>query len=161
MPRTCTICTHAERAAIDAALIANEPYRHIAARFATSTGALQRHKDDHLPATLARAEAATETARGDSLLAQVQALKGKAISLLLKAEAAGDYRTALSGIREARACLELLAEMEGELNRAPQVNIILSPEWTRLRAVIIGALAPYPDARLAVAARLVDVEAGQ
>jgi len=51
--------------------------------------------------------------------------------------------------------------MEGELNRNPVVNVILSPEWTRLRAIIIEALAPYPDARLAVAARLVDTEGGQ
>jgi len=96
-----------------------------------------------------------------NLLDQVNKLKGKAVSLLLKAEAAGDYRTALAGIREARACLELLLEVEGELNRAPQVNIIMSAEWTRLRAVIIGALAPYPDARLAVAVRLVEAGGGQ
>ena len=37
VPRTCTICTHADRPAIDQALISGEPYRHIANRFGTST----------------------------------------------------------------------------------------------------------------------------
>ena len=47
MPRSCSICAHDARAEIDRALVAGEPFRHIAARFHTSTGALQRHKADH------------------------------------------------------------------------------------------------------------------
>jgi len=162
MSRTCTVCVSPHREEIDTALIAGEPVRAVASRYVTiGRMAVQRHKDEHLPQTLAKAHEAEEVAHADDLLQQVRQLRGKAVSLLLKAEAAGDYRTALAGIREARSCLELLLEVEGELNRAPQVNVILSPEWTRVRAVIIGALAPYPDARLAVAAGLVDMEAGQ
>src|SRR3712207_2670343 len=102
MPRACTICQHAERPAINAALVANEPYRLIAERFGTSVAALTRHKAEHLPVSLAKAEEAKETALADDLLGQVKALRNKAISLLQKAEAAGDLRTALLGIREAR-----------------------------------------------------------
>ncbi len=161
MPRTCQTCQHADRAAIDRELAANTAIPALAALYRVSSDSLLRHKANHLPKAVARAEAAKEATRGDDLLDQVNKLKGKAVALLLKAEAAGDYRTALAGIREARACLELLLEVEGEINRAPQVNIIMSPEWARVRAVVVDALAPYPDARLAVAARLVDVEAGQ
>ncbi|MDQ2786843.1 MAG: hypothetical protein M3Y58_17780 [Chloroflexota bacterium] len=162
MSRICTVCASPNREAIDQALIAGEPVRSVASRYVTiGRMAVQRHKDEHLPATLAKAHEAGEVAHADDLLQQVRQLRGKAISILLQAERAGDLKTALMGVREARACVELLAEMEGELNRNPVVNVILSPEWTRLRAVIIGALAPYPDARLAIAARLVDVEGGQ
>ncbi len=162
MPRTCTVCVSPHREAIDKALIAGEPVRSVASRYVTlGRMAVQRHKDDHLPAMLAKAHEAGEVAHADDLLGQVRQLRGKAISILLQAERAGDLKTALMGVREARACVELLAEMEGELNRNPVVNVILSPEWTRLRAVIIGTLAPYPDARLAIAARLADVEGGQ
>jgi len=161
VPRTCQTCQHADRAAIDRELAANTAIPALAALYRVSSDSLLRHKANHLPKAVARAEAAKEATRGDDLLDQVNKLKGKAVALLLKAEAAGDYRTALAGIREARACLELLLEVEGEINRAPQVNIIMSPEWARVRAVVVDALAPYPDARLAVAARLVDVEAGQ
>src|SRR5262249_22285176 len=129
MPRTCTVCAHPERAAIDAALMAGEPYRHIAIRFATSVGALQRHQADHVPAPLAHAQAAQTVAEADELLAQLQALRSKAIGLLSKAEQAGDYRTAIAGVREARACVETLLEVEGELDHRPTVNMLLAPEW--------------------------------
>jgi len=161
MPRTCTICTHPDHAAINAALVAGEPFRHIAARFDTSTGALQRHRDEHIPATLKTAKDADDAAHADDLLAQVRDLQGRALTILDTAEEAGDLKTALAAIREARGCIELFGRLAGELSDGATVNVILSPEWTRLRAVIIGALAPYPDARLAIAARLADVEGGR
>jgi len=161
VPRACQTCQSEHLEAINRELAANTAIPALAALYRVSSDSLLRHKQNHLPQAVARAEAAQEATRGDDLLDQVNKLKGKAVSLLLKAEAAGDYRTALAGIREARSCLELLLEVEGELTRAPQVNIIMSPEWTRLRAVIVGALAPYPEARLAVAARLVEAGGGQ
>lgn len=53
MARTCTICTHAARVAIDKSLIDGDSFRHIAARHGVSTGSLQRHKNDHLSQLLA------------------------------------------------------------------------------------------------------------
>jgi len=49
MGRTCTVCQHPERKALDAALVAVEsPYRDIARRYGLSKDALLRHKADHL-----------------------------------------------------------------------------------------------------------------
>jgi hypothetical protein len=149
-PRSCTICTHDARAEIERALVAGETFRHIAARFDTSTGALQRHKADHLPVTLVKAQEAEEVAQADDLLSQVRGLQARALTILGKAEAAGELRTALSAIREARGNLELLAKLLGELDERPQVNVLVSPEWLELRAVIVGALEPHPAARGAV-----------
>ncbi len=154
MPRTCTVCQHPEREAINRALVANEPFRHIAARFDTSTGALQRHKEEHLPAIMVKSQEAKETALADDLLSQVKALRNKAISILKQAEDAGDLRTALLGVREARACVELLAEMEGELNRRPTFNLYLSAEWVEVRALLMTALSDFPEARAAAALAL-------
>jgi len=150
MPRACATCQHAEVAAIDRELAANTAIPALAALYRVSSDSLLRHKQNHLPQAVARAEAAKEATRGDDLLDQVNKLKGKAVSLLLKAEAAGDYRTALAGIREARSCLELLLEVEGEINRQPVVNILVSDEWLRVRGIIIAALAAHPEARNAV-----------
>ncbi len=150
MPRQCTVCHHNERDAINRELAGNTAIPALAAKYRVSEDALLRHKANHLPAALAKAHEAGEIAHGDDLLQQVRQLRGKAISILLQAERAGDLKTALMGVREARACVELLLEVEGELNRAPQVNIIISPEWLRLRATIIRAMDPYPEARYAV-----------
>jgi len=161
MPRTCTVCTHPDRAAIDAALVAGEPNRRIAARHAVTEQALRRHQmADHIPARMAKAQEAAEVAQADDLLWDVRTLRSKAYSLLLQAEAAGDIRTALAGVREARGCLELLAKLLGELDDRPQLNVLVAPEWITLRAALLEALRPYPDARAAVSGRLVALEGG-
>lgn len=121
--------------------------------------AVQRHADaDHIAHRLAQAHEAAEVAQADDLLAQLQALRAKAIDLLEQAERAGDLRTALLGVREARATIELLAEMEGEIDRRPQVNVLVAQEWLSLRSALFEALAPYPEARTAVAGRLLALE---
>jgi hypothetical protein len=160
MPRTCTVCRHPERAEIDRELVARAPFRNIAARSGLATSSLVRHFDDHLPAELAKAEDARQAADATDLLKEVKILRGKAYALLLAAEREGDYRTALAGVREARGCLELLAELVGELDRKPQMNILISSEWLAVRACLLQALAPYPDARAAVATRLLALEDG-
>jgi hypothetical protein len=162
MPRECTICTHSERAAIDQAIVADtDANRRIAAQYGVSETAIRRHAADHIPATLAQAQEAQTVAQADDLLLQVKQLRGKAVSLLLKAEQTGDIRTALLGIREARSCMELLAKLQGQLDERPVVNILVLPEWERMRGVMLTALAPYPEARLAVAAALRGLDAGQ
>src|SRR5215210_3494991 len=127
--RHCTVCDHGDRPAVDMALVNHRPYRHIAAQFKLSTSALVRHHDDHLPEALTKAKAAAETANADDLLAQLRALRSKAMALLLKAEQAGDIRTALAGVREARSTLELLLEVEQRIDRRPTLNLLLAPEW--------------------------------
>ena len=159
MARTCTICRHDDRPAIDQAMVNHKPYRDIAGRFGVSRSALLRHHDDHLPAAMAKAKEAQEAARADDLLKEVRALRTKAYSLLMQAEKSGDLRTALMGVREARACLELLAELSQQLDRRPVVNVLLLPEWVRARSALLEALASYPEARGAVAARLASLEA--
>ena len=153
MPRTCTVCAHPERPAIDAALVAGEPYRGIAQRFAASPDAVLRHKA-HVPAALARAQDAAAVAHADGLLGQVRDLQARTLAILAAAEWAGELRTALAAIGQARGNLELLAEMEGELDRRATVNVLVAPEWVAVRSALLEALQPYPDARQAVAGRL-------
>ncbi len=154
MPRNCSVCTHTEKEAINQALVASIAYRTIADRYGLSHQALMRHKTDHLPAIMVKSEQAKEVAHADTLVGQVQNLRNKAISILETAETAGDLRVALLGIREARACIELLAEMEGEINRRPVFNLYMSAEWIEVRAVLLHALGDFPEARAAAALAL-------
>ena len=114
MPRNCTVCIHPDRNSIDQALLAAEPYRHIAARTGTSTGSLQRHKHDHLRQSLTRALEVREREHGDSLLAQLEELQARTMDILSKAEADGDWRNALSAIGQAKGLLELRSQAERE-----------------------------------------------
>jgi transposase-like protein len=151
MPQ-CTICTHEERQAIDAALLAGETsLRNIAKHYDTSAAALYRHKGAHLPAAMVKAQEAVEIARADNLLDQVKQIHAVTLSILAQAEKTGELRVALTAVREARGNLELLAKLLGELQAQPTVNVLVaSPEWTATRARLIAALGPYPEARAAV-----------
>jgi hypothetical protein len=160
VPRSCTICTHPEREAIDEALVGGIAFPALVAEYRVSKDSLSRHKANHLPAKLVMAQAAEEVAQADTLLGQVRDLQGRALTILGRAEEAGDLRTALGAIREARGNLELLAKLLGELDERPVVNLNLSPEWLELRAVIVGALEPHPQALRAVVGALEGAENG-
>ena len=150
MPRRCTVCDHPERHSIDEALVTGAPYRSVAKQFGLSESAVYRHKTDHLPSHLLKARELKEVAQADDLLDQVRHLQAHALDILERAEKAGDLRTALAAISQARGNLELLGKLAGELDERPQVNVLVAPEWLELRAVIVGALEPHPAAHTAV-----------
>jgi hypothetical protein len=160
MPRRCTVCDHPERHGIDEALVSGTPYRSVAKQFELSESAVYRHKTEHLPAHLSRARAAEEIARADDLLEQVRHLQTHALDILERAEKAGDLRTALAAITQARGNLELLGKLAGELDERPMVNLNVTPEWLEHRAVIVGALEPHPAAHRAVLRALENVGDG-
>ena len=116
MPRTCSICIHPQRAAIDSALVASEPYRRIALRFATSPDAVNRHKA-HIPGALATAHEAGEVARADGLLAKLRRYEQTAERIERDAERNDDWRMALLAIDKLLRIAQLMAEMTGELRQ--------------------------------------------
>jgi hypothetical protein len=160
MPRRCTVCDHPERHSIDEALVTGAPYRSVAKHFSLSESAVYRHKTEHLPAQLLKAREVEEAARADDLLDQVRNLQAHALDILERAEKAGDLRTALAAISQARGNPELLGKLAGELDERPVVNLTVSPEWLELRAVIVGALEPHPAAHRAVLRALESVGNG-
>ena len=101
---------------IDQALLHGEPFRHIASRFGTNTGTLQRHKAAHISQTLAKAKDAAEVIKADNLLASIRTLHARALGILKKAEEAGQLMVALAAIREAARLVELQGKLLGQLN---------------------------------------------
>ncbi len=239
MPRSCTVCDHPQRTAIDKALVAGEVMRNVALRFAISFAALQRHKANHLPEVLAEAKqwqanahqlhvaavgvaiqdrAVAEEAhaldvmeelqrcfqrvnllfdacdrwlrdaddptrydigpRADDILvtyldhsardANGRPLRKKAslAHLLALAEGSGamverwDTKYAdprelvLKTAQQLTGQTQLLAKLLGQLDERAQVNVLLAPEWLQVRSTLLMVLAPYPEARLAVAGAL-------
>lgn len=111
MARTCTVCTHPERATVNAALVAGEPMRAIAGRFTLSRAALQRHGTRHLPVAVLRAADAAAQTEADALLAQARGMMQRARAYEAQAVANGDLRVALGALREQRGIAELLAKI--------------------------------------------------
>ena len=123
VPRTCTICNHTDKEAINQELVNGTAFRHIAERTGTSTTALQRHKKEHMPVSLALAKEAGDVAQADDLLAKLVSLQDKALNILGQAEQCGDLRTALMAVREVRATMELVGKVTGELNNKREVDV--------------------------------------
>src|SRR5829696_5719262 len=127
MSRRCTVCDHLKSHCIDEALVSGTPYRSVAKRFGLSESSVYRHKTEHLPAHLLKAKEVEEVAQADDLLDQVRHLQTHALDILEHAEKAGDLRTALAAISQARGNLELLGKLAGELDERPVVNLNVSP----------------------------------
>jgi hypothetical protein len=156
MPRTCTICNHPQRDAIDLTLLAGEPFRNIAQRFGTSATALHRHKD-HLPGQLAKAHEAAEVVKADTLLDRLKELNLETREILKETRESGNHDLALKAIARVEKQLELEGKLLGELQpEGTTINVYSTPEWLTLRAVVIHALAPYPEAARAVSKALTE-----
>ncbi len=147
MARTCMVCAHDERDAIEDAFIDGMPKRRIATRYGVGEKSVRYHIREHLPALLALARDAEQASRADSLLDRVEGLYKRTEAILVAAETEREWGTALQAIRECRGNLELLGRVTKELQDTPTLNLYLSPEWLELRAVVVSALEPYPDAR--------------
>ena len=93
-----------------------------------------------------------------ALLARVDGLPGVGVALV-ESRHADPRELVLKTADRLRAQSELLAKVLGDLDERPQINVLLAPEWLRLRAALLDAFADYPDARAAVAARLATLEA--
>lgn len=225
MPRPCSICQHADRASIEAAVVAGQSAAAIAAKHRVSDDAVSRHSAAHLPATLVRAAQAVaavqieQQADALDLMAELRRCftrvnlvadacdrwlrdpddptrydvgprAGDVLVIYLATDDAGkphqrkapldtllaklgdgglqpvgyevkhaDPRELmLKSVAQLRPSVELLAKLVGELDERAVVNVVLSPEWQAVRGALLEALQPYPEARLAVAARLVALD---
>lgn len=155
MARVCTVCSHPDLELVDAALVAGVANRRIASHHGLTEASIRRHKADHLPETLTKAHDAAEVARADVLLDSMKQLQAHAVAILEGAMTGtiaprfgergavldlivptptGAYalpELALKAMKEARANLELLAILEGELNdgSSQEVTVTYVNDW--------------------------------
>jgi len=154
MSRTCTVCAHTARHAIDAALVAGTPNRRIATQHDLSEAAVRRHAAEHLPASLVTAAGEEATRQALDVLGQLKQINASSVAILAEARRAKDGDLALKAVDRIHKQIELQAKLLGDLDERPVVNVLLSPEWAQLRGQLVAALQPFPDARVAVAAVL-------
>ena len=160
MPRHCSVCAHPERPAIDHALVAGDAAQHISARYCSlSRPAIQRHKAEHLPQTMVKAKQSEDVGHAIDVVRQLKAINGASLQILNDARQTGNGELVLKAVDRVQRQIELQAKLLGELDDRPHVNVLLAPEWVTVRATLLAALGPYPEARAAVAAELLALEA--
>ena len=175
--RSCLICVHDERDAIECDILAGKSLRTIGKAFGVAHETVRRHRDGCIPGLLARSRRAEAARRGDRLFQQADYLYAKAVAVLERAEEArdtalklddlskserqrvaalaealaGSDQMVLRAIREARPTLELLAKLAGQIREEVTLNLVQAPDYQALRATILEAVRPHPEAHLALA----------
>jgi hypothetical protein len=149
--RLCTICTHPDRHTIDREIVAGTPYRRIASQFSVTEISVRRHRDNHLSETLRQGHEEGQEVHRLDVAQQLRDINEATMRVLVDARQSGEADLVLRAVDRVLKQLELQAKLLGDLDTQPQVNIILSPKWIVLRGVIVEALIPWPDARIAVA----------
>jgi hypothetical protein len=110
--RLCTICSHPERQAIDAALLVHEAgYRDIGRRFGVEKDALYAHAHTHLAEQIREHKELAMLASSESLMAELNRLHTYATWALDRAKASDDARTVLAGVDVAGRNVERLAKL--------------------------------------------------
>ena len=157
--RVCTVCTHPDRRAIDKELATGHLVnRRLAARTGLAESSVRRHAANHPPARLVAAAEAEDVRQALDVLGQLRAINAATLSVLADARKTGDGDLALKAVDRVQRQIELQAKLLGELDERPVVNLTISAEWVEIRAVLLDALRPHPEARQAVAACLVALE---
>lgn len=150
MPRSCLICQHPDRESIDKALARQTSNRELARVYSLSEASIRRHKANHLPARVARAQEAEDVREALDVVRQLKAINAASLHILKEAREQGKQGTALAAIDRIHKQIELQAKLLGELDDRPQVNVLVSPQWLELRTTIITALDHHPQARESV-----------
>ena len=150
MAKPCSVCIHADANRINEQLIEGATLEALAKAYNLSVTALHRHRKEHLPLGLIKAQEAQEIASADSLMGRVTDLNAKAEDVYERALKSKNLNAAISAVRELRGITELIAKITGELDARTVTNILIMPEWATLRTSILYALEPYPEARQAV-----------
>ena len=147
-----TVASHKDRAEIEAAIRAGVTDTAVGRRFGLSRSAVGRYRVNHVAA--ADLEGQPASAR---MTAKLERLYDTAMRVLKKAERAGDGKETLAAIKEARATMGLIGKAMGLLkdtqvtvNATAQVNV------AHLTQVILAGLGDHPEARMKVAAALMD-----
>src|SRR5215472_19089517 len=162
----CKCCGHAQRPAIDLAIACGVSKRLISERHKISLAAVHRHAAAHLTPEV-RAALATKLLQregdmrrvlleeGSNVVEALKAVRGPLFGLFLAAVDVGDSKSAAGLAGRLHESLALSAKVTGELTPHAAVsitNVLLSPDFMRLRAELLRVLARHPEARAEVAA---------
>lgn len=166
----CTICAHREHAAIDLALARGVSMGALARRYKVGPDSLYRHRKAHLPPQLRATLLAgpdleidlnkLRETESQSLLANLIAIRRRLFASLDTAEECGDGNMISRVAGQLHRNLEITGKLVGDLAMGGTTinNVLILPAYVEMRVELVRALAPFPDARQAVAAVLHTLE---
>ncbi|MCH9650806.1 MAG: hypothetical protein K0U98_21440 [Deltaproteobacteria bacterium] len=92
------------------------------------------------------------------VMQQLKAINAACLEVLRQARADGKHSILLRAVDRIARQIELQAKLLGQIQDTQTVNIAILPEWHGIRQMVLEALQPYPEARIAVARALKGAE---
>jgi hypothetical protein len=171
-PGSCQVCNSEHRHSVDVALAHGLGHDAIGKRFNLSPHSVQRHGRNHLsPQMMAAVQHALhpsavdldalKVSEGENLLHHLVHQRARLANHIELAVAIGDPGAAIRGEAAITNNLQLVSKLLGVLVNVHETrhqHILTHPDYLRLREVLLRALAPFPDARLAVGRALAGIE---
>jgi hypothetical protein len=172
-PGNCTVCASKFRSSIDLGLTRGLSYRALALRFECSADAIGRHAKAHLTpvqrAAILAATSPTEidleklsATESEGLLHQLVVQRGRLQVYAEQAAELGDVKAATSAESVILSNLTTVGKLLGTLvqrHAVTHTNLLISPDYLKLRSTLVSALRPFPEAARAVGAALHRLEA--
>lgn len=178
----CLVCVHPQRGEIEAALLKGAGQRAIARQYDVGRGSVQRHATKHLGLATAKAselvqpavvqavqEELTHAARAAAAFTEslehvrsvIQGYMARAVDSDGRYQVPLEHeetKTLLAAVRTLHSHMQVWARVQEVMHAQAGHDITKAPAWLRFRAALARALAPYPEARAAVAAALRELE---
>jgi hypothetical protein len=157
---------HRERASIDLGLARRVSVTALSKRYQLGHDSIYRHAKNHLTPQLRASLLAgpdcdldldrLRETESQSLLANLVGLRHRLFASLDSAEDAGDGSMLARVAGQLHTNLELTGKLLGDLGvgHTTVTNVLISAPYVELRVELINALAPFPEAKRAVAAAL-------
>jgi hypothetical protein len=121
MAKTCSACKHLERAAIDSAIVSDEPFADIAKRYGLDRFVITRHRK-HVIELVAKSPRVEVIAKADSIVTQILDLETMMRGVLAEAVQNKDKRTLFLAFDRVVNVLKLRSEISGELKPRQQMT---------------------------------------
>lgn len=167
---TCRVCRSRERAPIELAIARGVTLAALSRRYGVSVDILYRHRNLHMPPQLKARLLAGPSIEGvdldklretesQSLLANLISLRQRLFASLDVAEEHQDGYTLVRIASQLHSNFEIVAKLLGDLHTGTVINnFLIQPQYVEMRVELVKALAPFPEARQAVAAVLHTIE---
>jgi hypothetical protein len=166
----CTVCRHREHAAIDLGLARGVSVGALARRYRLGPDSIYRHSKTHLPPQLRAALLAgpdldididkLRETESQSLLANLIAIRRRLFASLDAAEEHGDGNMISRVAGQLHRNLEITGKLVGDLAAGTTTinNVLIQPAYVEMRVELVRALQAFPDAKMAVATVLHQIE---
>jgi len=168
----CQICQSPHRASVDLALAHGIGHDAIGKKYGLSPHSVQRHGRNHLSPQMKAAvqHALHPTAvdldqlkanEGENLLHHFVVQRARLQRIIELAIDIGDPGAAINGERAITTNLKEVGKLLGLLINVHETrhqSLLMHPDYLKLRETLLSALAPFPDARMAVGRALVGME---